>query len=208
MAIAITEEHRALAGTTSDFLAKRNAMEATRALLEAGTAAQSPPAFWRELADLGWLGLHVPEQYGGAGYGLEELAIVAEQMGRALAPGPFAPTTIASAVLAAAADDAARKRLLPGLTDGSVIGAVALEAAVTVRDGTVSGSAPAVAGGGLAHLLLIPAGEDVAVGEAGEGVSVEVPANLDPSRPAARVRFDNAPATIVPGARRVLVDLA
>jgi 3-oxochol-4-en-24-oyl-CoA dehydrogenase len=208
MPIAITEEHRALAGTTSDFLAKRNAIEATRALLEAGTAAQSPPAFWRELADLGWLGLHVPEQYGGSGYGLEELAIVAEQMGRALAPGPFAPTTIASAVLAAAADDATRKRLLPGLADGSVIGAVALEAAVTVRDGTVSGSAPAVAGGGLAHLLLIPAGEDVAVVEAGEGVSVEVPANLDPSRPAARVRFDNAPATIVPGARRVLVDLA
>jgi 3-oxochol-4-en-24-oyl-CoA dehydrogenase len=208
MPIAITEEHRALAGTTSDFLAKRNAIEATRALLEAGTAAQSPPAFWRELADLGWLGLHVPEQYGGSGYGLEELAIVAEQMGRALAPGPFAPTTIASAVLAAAADDATRKQLLPGLADGSVIGAVALEATVTVRDGTVSGSAPAVAGGGLAHLLLIPAGEDVAVVEAGEGVSVEVPANLDPSRPAARARFDNAPATIVPGARRVLVDLA
>jgi len=208
MPIAITEEHRALAGTTSDFLAKRNALGAARALLEAGAAAQSPPAFWPELAGLGWLGLHVPEQYGGSGYGLEELAVVAEQMGRALAPGPFAPTTIASAVLAAAADGATRKRLLPGLVDGSVIGAVALDAAVTVRDGKASGSASAVAGGGLAHLLLIPAGDDVAVIDVGEGVSVEVPANLDPSRPSARAGFHEAPATILPGARRVLVDLA
>jgi len=208
MPIAITEEHRSLAETTADFLAKRNARDATRALLAADAGAQSPPAFWQELASLGWLGLHVPEQYGGSGYGLEELAVVAEQMGRVLAPGPFAPTTIASAVLVAAADAGTKENLLPGLADGSVIGAVALDAAVRVRDGKASGRAPAVAGGGLAGVLLIPAGEDVVVVKVGQGVSVEVPPNLDPSRPAARVTLDEAPATILPGARRVLVDLA
>src|SRR6516164_10624926 len=134
MPIAITEEHRSLAETTADFLAKRNARDATRALLAADAGAQSPPAFWQELSSLGWLGLHVPEQYGGSGYGLEELAVVAEQMGRVLAPGPFAPTTIASAVLVAAADAGTKENLLPGLADGSVIGAVALDAAVRVRD--------------------------------------------------------------------------
>jgi len=113
MPIAITEEHRSLAETTADFLAKRNARDATRALLAADAGAQSPPAFWQELASLGWLGLHVPEQYGGSGYGLEELAVVAEQMGRVLAPGPFAPTTIASAVLVAAADAGTKENCCP-----------------------------------------------------------------------------------------------
>jgi alkylation response protein AidB-like acyl-CoA dehydrogenase len=208
MSIAISEEHRALAETASDFLARRNARQASRALLEADAGAQAPPAFWPELASMGWLGLHVPEQYGGSGYGLEELAIVAEELGRALAPGPFAPTTIASAVLAAAGDDEAKKNLLPGLADGSVIGGIALDSAVTVTDSRVSGVVPAVIGGGLAQLLLVPAGDDVVVVTVGEGVSVEVPANLDPSRPTARVSLDGAPATVLPGARRVLVDLA
>jgi len=208
MSIAITEEHRSLAETASAFLAKRNVIQATRALLDAGAPAQSPPAFWGELAELGWLGLHVPEEYGGSGYGLEELAVVVEEMGRVLAPGPFAPTVIASAVLVAAADEETKKKLLPGLVDGSVIGAIALEADVTAEGGAASGSAPVVVGGGMAHLLLLPAGDDVVVVEAGEQGSVQVPANLDPSRPAARVTLDRAPATVLPGARRVLVDLA
>ena len=208
MSIAINEEHRALAEAASDFLAKRNARQASRALLEADAGAQAPPAFWRELAGLGWLGLHVPEEYGGSGYGLEELAIVAEQLGRALAPGPFAPTVIASAVLVAAGADETKKSLLPGLADGSVIAGIALDAAVTVTGSRASGSAAAVIGGGLAQVLLVPAGDDVAVVTVGQGVSVEVPANLDPSRPTARVSLDEAPATVLPGARRVLVDLA
>jgi alkylation response protein AidB-like acyl-CoA dehydrogenase len=208
MSIAIGEEHRALAEAASDFLAKRNARQASRALLEAGTWAQTPPAFWAELAGLGWLGLHVPEEYGGSGYGLEELAIVAEQLGRELAPGPFAPTAIASAVLVAAADDETKKNLLPGLADGSVVAGVALDAAVTITGSRVSGTAAAVIGGGLAQVLLVPVGDDVAVVTVGEGVSLQVPANLDPSRPTARVALEEASATVLPGARRALVDLA
>ena len=212
MSIAINEDHRSLAGTAADFLVKRNALAAARALLDTADAgSQPPPAFWDELAGLGWLGLHLPEACGGSGYGLEELVVVAEQLGRFLAPGPFAPTVIASAVLAAAGDDALKERLLPGLADGSVIGAVALHAEITVSGGKASGSAPAVLGGGLAQVLLFPAWDDVAmidVAEAGETISVEVPPSLDPSRPAARVWLDQAPVTVVPGARRVLVDLA
>jgi Acyl-CoA dehydrogenase, N-terminal domain len=57
--------------------------------------------------------LHLPEEHGGAGYGLEELVVVVEQLGRAVAPGPFVPTAIASAVVAAAGDEATRAALLP-----------------------------------------------------------------------------------------------
>jgi len=205
MSIAITDEHRALADTASDFLAKRDARAAARALLEAPEEAL--PAWWGDLVGLGWPGLHVPENYGGSGYGLEELVVVVEELGRAVAPGPFVPTAIASAVLAAIGGEAAKTHL-PGLADGSVAAAVALGGSVTVTGDTVSGPAGAVLGGGLAQLLLVAVGDDVAVVEVGEGVAVDTPPNMDPTRRTARVTLDSAPATLLPGARRSLVDLA
>ena len=68
----------------------------------------------------------MPEELGGSGYGLEETVVVAEELGRALAPGAFVPTLIASAVLVAAGTDDVKARLLPGLADGSTLGAAAL----------------------------------------------------------------------------------
>jgi alkylation response protein AidB-like acyl-CoA dehydrogenase len=123
MSIAITDEHRALADAASDFLLKRDARGEARALLEAPT--EPMPEMWNELVNMGWLGLHLPEAYGGSGYSLQELVVVVEELGRAVAPGPFVPTVIASAALNAAGDDALKAKLLPGLADGSTTGAVA-----------------------------------------------------------------------------------
>jgi 3-oxochol-4-en-24-oyl-CoA dehydrogenase len=215
MSIAITEEHRALAQTVSDFLAKHRSRAAARALLEA--ESEQLPAFWAELGGLGLLGLHIPADCGGSGFGLSETLVVAEQMGRQLAPGPFVPTVIASAVLAdavladaPAADPGLAARLLPGLADGAVIGAVALGGDAVFADGTVTGDAGVVISGQLADVLLIGVGDDIAVVEraAGDGVTVTVPANLDQSRRAAGVRLDAAPAVLLPGARRLLTDIA
>jgi alkylation response protein AidB-like acyl-CoA dehydrogenase len=207
MSIAISEEHRALAQTVADFLTDHQSRAAARTLLTAD--ADALPDFWAELASLGLLGLHVPEDLGGSGFGLPETLVVAEQMGRYLAPGPFVPTVITSAVLAAAGPDDLRKRLLPGLADGSVIGAAALGGEVTCAGGAATGKAGVVLSGHLADVLLVPAGDDVLVIEKpGGGVRAEVPANLDQSRRAARVRLDAAPATVLPGARRLLTDVA
>ena len=207
MSIAISEEHRALAQTVAGLLTKHQSRAAARSLLDAGT--ESLPAFWAELSGLGLLGLHVPEELGGSGFGLAETLVVAEQMGRHLAPGPFVPTVIASAVLAAAGPDELRKRLLPGLADGSVIGAAALGGEVTCADGAATGQAGVVLSGHLADVLLVPAGDDVLVIEkSAGGVQAEVPKNLDPSRRAARVSLDAAPAIVLPGARGLLTDVA
>ena len=210
MSTAITDDHRALADTASDLLRKRDARGAARALLEG--ASEALPEFWRDVADLGWLGLHLPEEYGGSGYGIPELVVVVEEMGRAIAPGPFVPTVLASAVIDAAGDDGTKKQLLPGLADGSVTGAVALRGdGVTVKDGAATGEAGVVLGGPLANLVLAPTGEDVVVVDArgGRGVDVTTPVNLDPTRRSARVAFDSAPvvATLT-GAARTLTDLA
>src|SRR6516225_5597942 len=142
MSIAITEDHKALGQTASDFLAKNDARSAARALLEAET--EGLPPFWGDLAELGWLGLHLPESAGGSGYGLPELVVVVEELGRAVAPGPFVPTVIASAVLEAAAPDDLKEQLLPGLADGSVLGGVGLDGDVEVRGGKAAGKIPAV----------------------------------------------------------------
>ncbi len=207
MSIAISEEHRALARSVADFLTDHQSRAAARGLLTAEVDAR--PAFWTELGGLGLLGLHVPEELGGSGFGLAETLVVAEQMGRYLAPGPFVPTVITSAVLAAAGPDELRKRLLPGLADGSMIGAAALGGEVTCAGGSATGKVGVVIGGHLADVLLVPAGDDVLVVEkSAGGVRAEVPANLDQSRRAARVRLDAAAATVLPGARGLLTDVA
>src|SRR5436190_11509350 len=207
MAIAITEDHQALARTAAEFLQKREARRASRELLE--TETEPMPAMWDDIVNLGWLGLHVPELYGGSGYGIEELAVVVEELAKAVAPGPFVPTAIASAVLAVSqVDDATKQKLLPGLADGSLVGAVALGGSVTTSGGTASGDAGIALGGGLAKVFLVPTGDDVVVVEVGQGVEVTVPPNMDPTRRSAEVRLDNAPATVLPGARQTLIDLA
>src|SRR3954453_16341991 len=131
MSIAITDDHRALAETASDVLTKRDARAAARALLEAAEEPVAPASdLWKAIVDLGWLGLHLPEEYGGSGYGLEELAVVVEELGRALAAGPYVPCVIAGAVIAASGSDEAKQRLLPGLADGSLLAGVALDSAL------------------------------------------------------------------------------
>ena len=207
MSIAITEDHRALAETARSFADKRNLRGAARARLESSDDVL--PECWAELAELGWLGLHLPEDVGGSGYGIDELVVVVEELARAVAPGPFAPTVIASAVIAAAGDNDLKSRVLPGLADGSTVGAVALGGSVTVAEGAASGDAGVVLGAALASLILVPVGDDVAVVDAtGGGVTIDSPPSLDPSRPSARVTLDGAPVTVMVGARRVLVDLA
>ena len=168
MSIAITDDHQALAGTVADLLERRGSRAAARDLLEADV--ESLPAFWTDMAELGWLGLAVPEEFGGSGFGLPELTVVIEELGHALAPGPFVPTVIASSVLASAAANGIREKLLPGLADGSLVGAVALGDSIEVRNGAAHGTA-AVVSGGLADVLLVAAGADVAVVDcAGSGV--------------------------------------
>ncbi len=204
MPIAITEDHRALGQTASDFLAKHDSRGAARALLDSDSEVLPP--FWGDLVSLGWLGLHLPEERGGSGFGLPELVVVVEELGRAVTSGPFLPTVIASACIDAA-DVAAH--VLPGLADGSLFGGVALVSNITVSGGKAAGTAPAVLGGGLAHVLVLPAGDDAIVVDAtASGVRVSVPANLDPTRRSARVDLEGVAVEVIPGGRRLLVDLA
>jgi alkylation response protein AidB-like acyl-CoA dehydrogenase len=83
-------------------------------------------AMWQEMADLGWLGIAVPEEYGGAGSGFLDLVPLSEELGRAVVPGPFLDTTVAADVLLAAGTDDQRAELLPAITEGRCIVSLAL----------------------------------------------------------------------------------
>ncbi len=209
MALAISDDHRALAEVARSFLSGQRA--AARELLD----TPAPQTSWgagKELASLGWLGLHVPEEHGGEGAGLPELAVVLEEAGRVVAPGPLLPTVLASAVLVEAGPDDLRAALLPGLVDGSRVGAVGLGGSLDVDGGSVRGEAGLVLGGALADVLLLVAGRDVVAVDAA-AVERDAPAVLDPTRRSVVVRADGAPVLgVLPGgaavARRLVRTLA
>ncbi|MBV8788086.1 MAG: acyl-CoA dehydrogenase [Mycobacterium sp.] len=203
MAIALTDDHRELADVARGFLTAHKARWAARSLLDA--TDETRPPFWQNLVELGWLGLHVDEEHGGSGFGLPELVVVIEELGRAVAPGPFVPTVIASAVIAKDGTPEQKSRLLPRLIDGTATAGIGLDSQVQVKDGVADGDAGIVLGAGLAELLLVAVGDDVLVLERGRsGVSVDVPDNLDPTRRSGRVRLQNVSVSaddVLPGAR-------
>ncbi|GAA0227903.1 acyl-CoA dehydrogenase [Actinomadura nitritigenes] len=195
MAIGLTEEHEALADSVRGFAERNIPATAVRAALDADE--ETRPGFWPALAEQGLLGLHLDEEHGGQGYGLLELSVVLEELGRAAAPGPFLPTVLASSVIDASSNAKLRAELLPGLADGSRTGAVALSGGLTgTRQGgalAVSGSAATVLGALLADVVVLP----VAVGDEEQWVAVDAAdlkitavASLDRVRRVAAVEAD------------------
>ncbi|MFI0484938.1 acyl-CoA dehydrogenase family protein [Actinomadura sp. 9N215] len=123
MPLPLEDDHRALADSAAAFARRHAPVAATRDAL-ADLAAGKRPRSWDALVRQGLHAVHLPEEHGGAGAGLMELAVVAEQLGRALVPGPFLPTAIAGAVVAASGTSAVRNRLL-GAFAGGATGALA-----------------------------------------------------------------------------------
>ncbi|MFI6518754.1 acyl-CoA dehydrogenase [Spirillospora sp. NPDC050679] len=143
MAIGLTEEHEALAASVRGFAARHITPQQVRA----GLGDEGRPAYWSALAGQGLLGLHLPEEYGGQGYGLLEQAVALEELGRCPVPGPYTPTVLAAAAIAAGGTDKARAEILPALADGSRTAAIGL-----VPGGPVLGAAEA-------DVLVLPLGE-------------------------------------------------
>jgi alkylation response protein AidB-like acyl-CoA dehydrogenase len=200
MAIGITEEHEALRQAVRGWAERHCNPSVPRALLDAD--AEALPSFWGELAAQGWLGLHVDEALGGEGYGLPELAVVLEELGRACAPGPFVPTVLAAAVIQSAGKEIAAG-VVPLLASGGTVGAVALDGRLDAElDGDalrVQGTLRPVLSGHLAGVLVARAGDEWCVLDANEFTATEL-VSLDATRRVAVVQVDGA---VVPAGRRL-----
>ncbi len=148
MALALTEEHLALAESVRGWAGRAAPPELVRAAVAAGDGSAELYAgtLRAALAGQGLLGLHLPESLGGQGYGLPELAIAAEELGRALVPGAFLPTVLASAVLHSAGADALNG-LVKDMAGGTLTGAVGFAPGIRATP-AAGGGAPGDGGAG------------------------------------------------------------
>jgi alkylation response protein AidB-like acyl-CoA dehydrogenase len=119
-----TPEQESLRSEVQRFLAERSPMAEVRRIME--TELGFSRDLWSEMGRLGWLGLTLPEAYGGAGLGWVDLVVVLEESGRSLLPSPLIAHTLAATAILEAASEEQKERWLPGLADGSRIGTLAL----------------------------------------------------------------------------------
>ena len=129
MALVLTEDQELLAQTARDFVRTNSPVSRLRALRD-GQEMGFSPDIWQEMAQLGWAGILIPEEYGGAGMGLADLAVVLEATGRNLAPEPFLSTVLLGGQLLARAGSPEQKQAwLPGIATGEKILALAYQEA-------------------------------------------------------------------------------
>ncbi len=149
MAIALTDDHQALAESVTGFAARNTPTSATRLVFDQLAAGVVQP-HWAELVGQALHAVHISEEFGGQGGGLEELAVVVEAAGAALLPGPLLPTVMASAVVGLGADGPKRTALLEEFAAGATGAIVEPSHGVSAtRDGdgwTLSASSPPVLG--------------------------------------------------------------
>lgn len=145
------------------FLEKECSTEVVRKVLDSDIAYDKE--LWKKMADLGWTGIAIPEEYGGVGLSYLELTLIAEQIGRALAPVPFSSSVyLATEALLIAGSDEQKKKWLTRLADGSVTGTLAAsskriinqKASLPVLDqGNLQGKALAVPDAEIADICVV-----------------------------------------------------
>lgn len=208
-----SDDQKQLRDQARRYLAEKSPPKAVREVLD-GKAAYDK-ALWKGLADMGFLGVAIPEEFGGAGAGHLELCVIAEEMGRALAPVPFSSTVyLAAEALLLAGSDAQKAKWLPLIASGQAIGTQALFEGkgnpspdmikVTASNGMLNGTKKPVPDGALADFAIVAVRSGTAGRETdialfivdlkSEGVEAKTLASIDPSRQQAEVTFRNAKA--------------
>jgi acyl-CoA dehydrogenase len=225
MDFGLSEEQELLRAEARKFLDESCPLEQVRELGQ--TPEGFSPDLWKQIAELGWTGIAIPEECGGAGLGWLELVILLEETGRSLFPSPLASTALAAAAIAAGSDEQ-QGRWLPGLADGTRIGtlalvdddhpdpaAIALEARADGDGFVLTGTKPFVHDAGSASLFVVafrtPEGLAVAIVESDDaGVSARSLPTLDTTKrlgqlQLADVRIDADRLLAAPGSGEALV---
>jgi len=166
---------------------------------------------WQKIVDMGWLGAAIPEEYGGLGLGMLEMCVIAEELGRALAPVPFGSSAFffAEAVKLAGTEEQ-KKTLLPKIADGSAIGCIAASEGpgavdaghikAVYKDGVLNGTKVPVTDGDIATHAVVLAKDGsglslVIVELDGSGVTRSSLGTIEPTRSHAEIVFKDASAT-------------
>jgi alkylation response protein AidB-like acyl-CoA dehydrogenase len=213
MNFEFSDDQKQLRDQARRFLAEKCPPKAVRAVLEGKEAYDK--ALWKGLAEMGFLGVAIPEEFGGTGAGHLELCVIAEEMGRALAPVPFSSTVyLAAEALMLAGSDAQKQKWLPKIASGEAIGTLALfegtgnpsakAVKLTAANGVLNGVKKPVADGAIADFAIVAARTgtsgretDIAlylVDLKGGGVEAKTLTNVDPSRNQAELTLTDCKA--------------
>lgn len=214
MNLDFSDEQKQLRDQVRRFLKENCPPAAVRAVLEGGQHHDAK--LYAGLADLGVLGAAIPEEYGGVGLGHLELCVVAEELGRVIAPVPVASTVYLGAeCLLQAGSEAQKSEWLPKIASGEAIGCWAInegsgrmkpeKVSVSFDGSTVSGVKAPVTDGAIADFAIVLAKEGsnlslCLVDLSGKGVSRTDLDSVDPTRSHASISFDGTPATRIGGA--------
>lgn len=215
-----TEEQQELRSLARRFLSENSTSARVRDLME------TPDAFdegmWKQMAELGWMGIAIPEEFGGAGYTFTELCVLLEEMGRTISATPFfSVAVLGTFAVLNAADEPQKQALLPLIAEGTArptlafveesgrwdAGGITLEASGGDGSYTLSGTKRYVLDGNSATHFVVAArlGDEVALflvnGDA-DGVKRSPLVTLDMTRKQADIDFDGAPGELLgaPGA--------
>src|SRR5215475_11300529 len=194
-----SDEQKQLREEARKFLSEKCPPKAVRTVLDG--KASYDKELWKGLAEMGFLGVAIPESYGGTGAGHLELCVIAEEMGRALAPVPFSSTVyLAAEALLLAGSDAQKKKWLPRIASGDAIGTLALfegtgdpspkAIKLSANGGALNGVKKPVADGAIADFAVVAARTGSSGRESdislfvvdlkGAGIEVKELTNLDP----------------------------
>ncbi|MDG2004412.1 MAG: acyl-CoA/acyl-ACP dehydrogenase [Novosphingobium sp.] len=204
-----SDDQRALKDEARRFLADVSPLSVARGVLD-DPAGGLDQALWSRIGEQGWCGAAIPEAYGGFEFGYVELCALAEELGRAVAPVPFASSVylFAEALLLAGSEEQ-KSSLLPEIATGSLIGTVALSegpgvlaserVATSFAGGKLTGTKlPVIDGMAAGRAVVLAQGGDgvqlVLADLSGEGVTREPVSTVDPTRGAAQITFSGAPA--------------
>ena len=220
MELVLSSDQQFFVDTTRKFLEAEAPLTTVRALYD--DPAGFDRAWWRRGAELGWTSMLVPEDQGGgsvSGEGLRDLALVAEEIGRLVSPGPFLPSNVVASAIATAGTSKQQADVLPGIVSGELVAAwclaeddawdgegVQLQATAKGDGFVLSGTKAKVEAGGQADWLLVTARSGDGLTQFllpadTAGITITPMKSLDFTKRFAEVRFDGvqAPASSVVG---------
>ena len=202
----LSQPQQLLQKSARDFFKRECPPEKVREIMATDTAFDEK--LWQGVADQGWTGLIIPEEFGGLGLGVVELAVVAEEMGRAVLPGPFTSTVWASAVIARAGSEGQKAQYLEKISSGELKATVAmLEGSASwntddvmlpaEKDGgnyRLNGTKEMVTDAAVADLILVTArsGADLIllpINAKTDGITITATPGIDATRKLYRIEF-------------------
>jgi acyl-CoA dehydrogenase len=207
----LSDEQKMLAEQARGLLAERSTYDHLRKLIDAG--GQWDESLWRELATMGFLGVTIPEGYGGLGMSALDLGVIAQELGRVNAAVPFFSSIVLAAdAIRLAGSEAQRARWLPGLASGEVVGCFAsaegpgplFGSSTSFAHTEVNGTKNPVADAGIATIAVVQCGDAMAIVELDQpGVTRTRLKSFDELRPHYRIDFAGAAADLMPGAGKL-----